>query len=98
MLAQGISISPTWKITSKVSLDGELLYNNDDFKARNDIITPLGFQRRDDDTWLFSVTANWDPRNYLRLSVGYRKENRDSSIDERDFDDNQVDAKVRVQF
>jgi len=98
VLAQGISISPTWEITSKVSLDGELLYNNDDFKARNDIITPLGFQRRDDDTWMFSVTAKWAPRNYLGLSVGYRKENRDSSIDERDFDDNQVNAKVQVQF
>ena len=98
VLAQGISISPTWEITSKVSLYGKLLYNNDDFKARNNIISPLGFQRRDDDTWLFSVTANWDPRNYLRLSVGYTKENRDSSIDERDFDDDQVDAKVLFKF
>jgi len=98
VLAHGISISPTWEITSKVSLDGELLYNNDDFKARNDVISPLGFQRRDDDTWLFSVFANWDPRNYLRLSVGYTKENRDSSIDEQDFDNDQVDAKVLFRF
>ena len=98
VLAQGISISPTWEITPKVSLDGVLGYNNDDFKARNDIVSPLGFQRRDDDTWLFRVTANWDPRNYLRLSVGYTKENRDSSIDERDFDDDQVDAKVLFKF
>jgi hypothetical protein len=98
VLAQGISINPTWDITPKVSLDGMLLYNNDDFKARNDVLSALGVERRDDDTWLFRVTANWDPRNYLRLSAGYRKENRDSSIDERDFDVDQVEAKILFKF
>jgi exopolysaccharide biosynthesis operon protein EpsL len=98
VLTQGISISPSWSVTHKISLQGKLLYNNDDFKARNDIITALGGQRRDDDTWLFRVTANWDPRKYLRLSVGYTREDRDSSIDARDFDTDQVEGKVLFRF
>jgi len=98
VLAQGVSVSPIWRVTEKVSLVAKLLYNNDDFKARNDISSALGAQRRDDDTWLFQINANWDPRQYLRLSMGYTKENRDSSIDERDFDDNQVEAKALFKF
>jgi len=98
VLAQGISVSPTWRVTEKVSLDGEILYNNDDFKARSDISSALIGETRDDDTWVFRIIANWDPRKYLRLSVGYRKQNRDSNVNERDFDDDQVDAKIVFKF
>jgi len=98
VLAQGISVSPTWRVTEKVSLVGTFLYNNDDFKARNDVSSALGVENRDDDTLLFRLDANWNPRNYLRLSVGYKKQNRDSSIDERDFDDDQVNAKILFKF
>ena len=94
VLTQGISISPTWQMKPKVSLEGMVRYHNDDFKARNDISSALDVQNRDDDTWLFRVTANWDPRNYLRFSLGYSRENRDSSIDVRDYDAHQVDARV----
>ena len=98
VLAQGISVSPTWRVTEKVSLVGTLLYNNDDFKARNDITSALNGERRDDDTWGFQINANWDPRKYLGLSVGYKIEDRDSSIDARDFNDHQADAKVLFRF
>ena len=38
------------------------------------------------------------PRRYLSLSVGYRAEDRDSSVNINDFDDKQVDARLTVPF
>jgi hypothetical protein len=42
VLTKGISISPEWSVTELVSIRGTLGYENDDFKARNDILTALG--------------------------------------------------------
>ena len=98
VLSQGVSIAPTWSVTPLITLRGEVSYENDDFKGENDIRTALGGQRRDDDTWVGRISATWRPRQFLSFSIGYRREDRDSSIDINDFDTKQVDAKVQVQF
>lgn len=98
VLAQGVSVSPTWQMTPKISFKGTVLYNNDDFKARNNLASNVNVQRRDDDTWMFRLIARWDPRDFLRLSLSYRKEDRDSSIDARDFNDDLVEGRVTFNF
>jgi hypothetical protein len=98
VLQKGISIKPAWSATPKISITGEASYTNDDFKGRDDIVVALGGQRRDDDTFRYSIGASWQPRNYFRASLNYRREERDSSIDGRDYDNDQVDATVRFDF
>ena len=98
VLSTGVKIRPTWSATTKIKVVGELSYVNDDFKARNDILNTLGQQTREDDTWLFSVRGNWDPRRFLDVSLGYRYEDRNSTIDNRDYKDHQVDARVTFLF
>ena len=98
VLAQGVSIRPIWKATTKITVRGELLYENDDFKARNDVLDALGVQKRKDDNWLFSIRGIWEPRRNIDVSVGYRYKDRNSTIDVRDFKDNQVDAKLQLTF
>jgi len=98
VLAKGANIIPSWSVTPVISLNGKIEYENADYKGQNDIVTALGGPRRDDDTWRLGVSADWDPRRYLKLSLGYRYVDRDSSIDANDYDYNQVDAKVRVAF
>jgi exopolysaccharide biosynthesis operon protein EpsL len=98
VLAQGVSIRPIWKATTKITVRGEILYENDDFKARNDVLDSLGEQKRKDNNWLFSIRGNWEPRRNIDVSVGYRYKDRDSTIDVRDFKDNQVDARVQLTF
>lgn len=98
VLRKGASISPTWSVTQKISITGKIYFNNDDFKGRNDIAIALGGQRRDDDIRRYSIGANWRPRDYLKVSLKYRREERDSSINSLDFDDDLIDATVRYDF
>ena len=98
VLTKGVSVSPRWLATPKISVDGEVSFTNDDFKGTNKINQTLGLPNRDDDTWLYRVSANWDPRRNVRVSLGYRNESRDSSDDIRDFDDQQVDFKVQLSL
>jgi exopolysaccharide biosynthesis operon protein EpsL len=98
VLTKGVSIQPVWSATPKISLQGEIAYTNDDFKGRDDIVVPLGGESRDDDTWLYAVSANWDPRRFLRVSVGYAREERDSSIAIRDYEDDRIEARLRFTF
>jgi hypothetical protein len=98
VLTKGVSIRPSWSVTPLITLRGEVAYINDDFKGENDIRTALGGQRRDDDTWRYGVSASWDPRQFIRLTVGYRKEDRDSSIDVNDFDVRQIDVRALLRF
>ncbi len=98
VLSQGVSIKPIWEATPVITIRGELAYENDDFKARNNVFDALGESERDDDILLFSIRGNWEPRRYLDVSIGYRFEDRDSTIDIRDFKDHQVDARVQFNF
>ncbi|HHJ35908.1 MAG TPA: hypothetical protein ENJ87_09105, partial [Gammaproteobacteria bacterium] len=98
VLSKGASISPRWSVTPKVYLDGEVSFSNDDFKGTNKINQTLGLPKRDDDTWLYRVSANWDPRSFVRLSLNYRNESRNSSDDIRDFDDEQVNFRVQITY
>jgi exopolysaccharide biosynthesis operon protein EpsL len=98
VLSQGISIEPTWEATTKITVVGELSYENDDFKARNDIRIALGEEAREDDTWLIGIRGKWNPRRYLNVSVGYKYRDRDSTIDIREFTFHQVDAKIKFTF
>ena len=98
VLTKGVSVRPSWSVTPLITLRGEVAYINDDYKGENDIRTALGGQRRDDDTWRYGVSASWDPRQFIRLTVGYRKEDRDSSIDVNDFDVRQIDVRALLRF
>ncbi|NOY16062.1 MAG: outer membrane beta-barrel protein, partial [Gammaproteobacteria bacterium] len=98
VLSKGISISPRWSVTSKVYLDGDVSFVNDDFKGTNKINQSLGLPKRDDDTLLYRVSANWEPRGFVRVTLSYRNEDRNSSDDIRDYDDEQVDFKVQLTY
>jgi len=98
VLTKGISIKPVWSITRLVSLDGTFSYTNDDFKARNSLLSTLGGQRRDDDTYVARIYSTWKPRRQIDLSLGYSWERRDSSISGLDFKNKRVEAKAKYSF
>lgn len=98
VLSKGISISPSWRATSKVTLNGLVSFSNDDFKGTNKVNQTLGLPKRDDDIRLYRIFAKWDPRQFVSLTLGYANEERDSSDDVRDFDDQQIDFKVQVTY
>jgi hypothetical protein len=96
-----LSIKPIWEATSKISVAGLLSYDNDDFKARNNIVDAvIGSDElgREDDTWVIGISGDWNPRRYLDVSLGYRYANRDSTVDAREFVDHQLDANIKFTF
>jgi len=98
VLSKGASVGPSWSATPKITIRGVVAYYNDDFKGQNDIAVAFGGQRRDDDTLRFSINVRWTPRRYLALTAGYRREERESSIDVNDFNDSQYIAGARFNF
>ncbi|HEB87787.1 MAG TPA: hypothetical protein ENI68_12355 [Gammaproteobacteria bacterium] len=98
ILSKGVKIKPTWQATSKISVFGDASLYNENFKGQNEIDAALGGQRRDDDRWQYRIGTRWDPRKYVQLSLSYLKQKRDSSIDARDFKDNQIEARARFDF
>lgn len=98
VLRKGAEIRPIWSVTPKVSVFGGASYFEDDFKGDNEIVTALGGQRRNDDNWRFRIGSTWEPRDYMQLTLSYAKQKRDSSIDVRDADVDQVDARIRFDF
>lgn len=98
VLQKGASITPTWSVTPKISFTGSVSFTNDDFKARNDIAAVLGGQRRDDDILQYRIGARWDPRQYLQVSASYSREDRDSSIDAIDYDNDRFEARVQLTY
>ena len=98
VLEKGVEIRPVWQATPKISIFGDVSYVDADFKGQNEVVTALGGQRRNDDTWKYRIGTRWRPRQYMQFSLSYRREERDSSIDTRDFDDDQVDVRVRFDF
>jgi hypothetical protein len=98
VLQKGVSIKPVWLATPKIKVRGRVAYTNDDFKARNDVAAAVGVQRRNDDTWKYGIGTTWSPRPYFNLSLDYRRETRDSSINARDYNDDMFIATIRFQL
>ena len=98
VLEKGVQLQPTWQATPKITIFGDVSYIDGDFKGQNEIVTALGGQRRNDDTWRYRIGTRWQPRQYMQFSLSYRRQERDSSIDAREFNVDQVGARVQFDF
>ena len=94
-LEQGVSVKASWSATRKIKVNGEVSYKKDDFKADNQL---TGVPDRDDNTKKADIRISWAPRKFVRLSAGFSREERDSSIDARNFTDDLINAKVHFRF
>ena len=98
VLSRGGSLEPSWHVTSKVELQGAISYSNDDFKGDNEVRDDIGAEKRTDDVWMYRIGVVWTPRDLVRVKLAYRRKDRDSTVDVRDFNDDQIDAEVRLNF
>jgi hypothetical protein len=94
-VSDGASITPTWELTSKVSLDAAFSYEKQDYVGTNVILVPLESGREDKVTSaLFNI--DYAPRDFLSFGLGYRWINRDSNRDLRGYDNSIISAQVKV--
>lgn len=98
VVTEGVSISPTWSATRKITVSGKISYEQDDFKGENEVILISGQKAREDEIRLFLINVNYNPTRNLSLSLGYQTEERTSNRKDSEFDYKQVDAKVQFSF
>lgn len=91
VLTSGISILPTWSVSGKVTVFGELTKTDDDLE------TP-GEEGRDYDTLLYRIGASWVPLDYLQMSFSYGGDERNSSISSLEYGSEQIYARVQLTF
>lgn len=95
VLTKGISINPTWSVTNKVNIFGEISKSDNEFKGQE--VLP-GESERKDDTLSYRMGIGWNPLDYIQLSFSYTSEKRNSNINTFDYDSNQVLARAQVIF
>ena len=98
VLSKGFSFRPVWSVTSKLKLDGLVMYSNDDFRGANLLEQIVTSAPREDDVWTYLLGVAWMPKDHLRVKFDYRHRDRVSSINLRDFTVNQYNAELRIGF
>lgn len=97
MVAQGVSLSPAWDITAKLSLMGRVSYEKLDFEGDPGLAAGA-FGPRRDTLWTARVGLNYRLLRKLELGLAYQAERRTSTRRLADFDDNSVFASARLEF
>lgn len=97
MIAQGVSFSPSWEMTRKLSLTGRVSYETLDFEG-DPGLAPGQFGPRRDRLWIGRVALGYRPLRRLELGLAYQAERRSSTRRFADFDDNSVFASAKLEF
>ena len=91
-LIQGISIEPTWKLSTNLALRLLLSYEDRDFDGEDPTLPPSDLADRTDKLYSGIVTADWQFTRALLLSLGFDAQKRTSNRDFRDFEARVVQA------
>ncbi|MDT8388830.1 MAG: outer membrane beta-barrel protein [Thiogranum sp.] len=98
VLSRGISVSPTWAATPKITVRASVSAENSDFKGENEIREALGVEDRDDDLWRVMLGATYAVTRNAGVSLSVSHSERDSSIDNNDYEVDQINAEARMRF
>lgn len=93
----GVSLTPAWAITSKLSLQGKFSYEQQDHAGDPGLV--LTAQPRRQDTFRSAMAAvSYTPLQDLQLSFSMQHDERQSNISERRFKSNSVMLNSRYEF
>lgn len=93
----GVSVGPAWAPTSKIILQGKLVYEERDFRGDPGFALQLAPQRED----LFrgaKFTAGYTPRRWIQLGAAWELGDRSSNVSGRQYDYYAVSGNVRINF
>jgi exopolysaccharide biosynthesis operon protein EpsL len=97
MVAQGVGLFPSWRVTEKLSLSGRISYESVDFEGDPGLASGVLGVRRDK-VLTGRLGLNYTPLKHIELGLAYQAERRTSSRQLADFDDNSVFGSVAVRF
>lgn len=93
-VSDGGSITPTWEVTSKLTLDAAFSYEKQDYVGSSVVLIPVEAGREDKVTST-QLNLEYAPRDFLSFALGYRWIERDSNRDLRGYDNSVVSAQVK---
>jgi exopolysaccharide biosynthesis operon protein EpsL len=94
--SKGAEISPTWNITSKVSLSGNLAYSENTYLGSAG--TSSNSEERQDESTLAGLTLMYTPTQKSLIQLQYQGEKRTSNIVNGDYEFNSINFLVRYSF
>jgi hypothetical protein len=81
----GASLEAWWEITSKVKLKADVSRRNRDFDGDPNLVnTPTS--SRHDRVFGYGAAVDFALQDRVTLSLGYKKQNRESNVDDREYD------------
>ena len=97
VVSNGISVTPTWTPTAKVSVQGTLSYILRDYQDDPGFVIAAGPQR-EDRVRTASLTTTYLPLRSLQLSLTLQKQRRSSNIPSNEYDDNLAIGSAQFTF
>ena len=96
-VSEGVSLSPAWSITQKLSLTTKVGYEKRNYAGDpRTVITDLPQRRDEGVTGL--VMLSYMPLRWTELNLAYQTEHRDSNYRYRDYTYNSVFATAKLKF
>jgi hypothetical protein len=93
--AQGVSVSPVWNATEKISFVLLASYENQKYIGSNDLVIT---SPRQDKINIEQATIRYTPRDALTFNLFLRHEKRDSNQFQFTYDDNLISGSVTFRF
>lgn len=94
--SKGVDISPTWNISSKVSLSGNLGYSENTYLGSAGI--SINSEERLDESTQAGLTLLYTPTQKSLVQLQYQGEKRTSNIVNGDYEFNNINFLVRYSF
>ena len=94
--SKGVDISPTWNITSKVALSGNLAYSENTYLGSAGIST--NNQERQDESMQAGLTLFYTPTQKSLVQLQYQGEKRTSNLVNADYKFNNINFLFRYSF
>jgi len=95
VLSSGASLAPSWAASSKLTVQGFIRYQKNDYQGDPRFIN---FQLRKDAVSTLAVGAFYAPWRSTQLGLNFQTDRRDSNVAQADYRANSVTASVRVEF
>ncbi|HEY3301836.1 MAG TPA: hypothetical protein VGJ90_13775 [Methylophilaceae bacterium] len=90
-----VMVSPSWKVTEKISVGGDFEYKTIDYLGNSD---PASSASRSDEVTRFSAYSRYYPIQKLAIEAAYTNISRDSNTPGRNFNDETISATVVYEF
>lgn len=77
-VTDSIYINPAWSLTSKMTVEANIIWAQDNFKGDGFLADTM---QRQDDTFSYGLGLEWSPRRTIKLGINIQHQTRDSNND-----------------